>query len=136
MTITKLTKMKSKVINTLFFEKLKLSLFTDPEEYNKHLTKLGYQADAVNNEGCAAFVNQCALVFVAYNKPENVKDLAYLQSVLTHEASHIVDDIFDAVGETNPGTETRAYLIEKITLGLFELYFEERDSDFMLMPRV
>lgn len=40
-------------------------------------------------------------------------DIAILETVV-HEASHAVDMIFSFIGEHEPGTETRAYLLQDI----------------------
>ena len=38
--------------------------------------------------------------------------VANLASFVAHEASHMVDDIFEEIGESHPGTETRSYLLD------------------------
>lgn len=37
-----------------------------------------------------------------------------LATVLAHEASHVADMLFEHVGEDQPGTETRAYMVQFI----------------------
>lgn len=48
---------------------------------------------------------------------------AQLAGVAGHEASHVVDEIFEHVGEHHPGTETRAYLLQWVVESICEFYY-------------
>lgn len=124
--------MKSKTLDVLFF-KCKVTLFDDPEEFARFTSKRGILPAADNADGCAVFDNTDAAVFISVEPPRSVKECLYVYSVLVHEATHIVEDIFDFVGEETPGGETRAYLTEKICKCLFELY-SDMHHDFEIMP--
>lgn len=49
-------------------------------------------------------------------------------SLLAHEASHVVDDYFRDIGESNPGDEERAYATERVMYELIEAYKREVES--------
>lgn len=46
--------------------------------------------------------------------------------ILAHEASHVVDDFFEAIRETNPSSEFKAYCTQAIVENLVEDYRRKR----------
>ena len=119
--------MKSRTIDVLFSD-LCLKLYLDAEEYDKALTKLGWQTTIDTSDGCEALIGNSAYIFLKYTKPTTQDEFVYLISVLNHEASHLVDDIFESVSEVSPCGETRAYLTERITSTLTGLFLEMTDT--------
>jgi len=50
-----------------------------------------------------------------------------LASFLAHEASHMVDYLFESIGEDNPGTETRAYLVDWAVARSMQFFLDRYD---------
>lgn len=50
-----------------------------------------------------------------------VRDADQLAALMAHEAVHVSQMILDHVGEDEPGEETRAYLVQGVTLALLEM---------------
>ena len=48
--------------------------------------------------------------------------------LLTHEAVHIVDDVFDKMDETQPGKEVRAYMTQTLSMVLQQEYLDRKQE--------
>lgn len=96
----------------------------DEKEWNKQMRRMNV-SDCPYPEGdahCAMFDTpegkNCVIVTMC---DKEVDDLMRL-GLFCHEASHIVDHIFNVCGEDKPGGETRAYLMQYIFQELVDAY--------------
>lgn len=62
-----------------------------------------------------------SIIYVAVNEKLIGDDAVHLVLSLVHEASHVVDFVFEHTGQ-EPCTETRAYAIEGVMRGLLNAY--------------
>ncbi len=94
--------------------KLKVYAYTDADEMARaKVEKVGQHGDNVDKDLYSGYA-QCysmgdrmkAFVFVAKTKGWRYTAI--------HEASHVVDKYFDMLSEDDPGTETRAYMVESV----------------------
>lgn len=55
-------------------------------------------------------------------------DQVTILSMLVHEASHIVDEFFEGIGEHKPASEQRAYAMQYVTEELFAEYRRQKEA--------
>lgn len=56
------------------------------------------------------------------------KDQVTILSMLVHEASHVVEEFFDNIGEKNPASEQRAYALQYVSDELFREYRRQKEA--------
>ena len=55
-----------------------------------------------------------------------VTDNKYLPSVLAHEVTHVLNGMFEFIGEDKPGDEIRAYLTQYLVQEGMEFYLDKK----------
>lgn len=75
------------------------------------------QTDYFKGVGCESF---CVLTFDC-----DESDTAHKAAIVAHECSHLVDHLIEELGETECGTEFRAYALQCAMLATFEQLGEE-----------
>lgn len=94
------------------------------EEHN--ITQYGGEwliEDALGN--AYTFYHHNKLFAIVSLKPMR-EPIAYMHSILAHEATHIWQAYREWIGETAPSAEFEAYAIQEICFKLFKLYKEKR----------
>lgn len=93
----------------------------DKESYEKEMKKLhikDYCPFPDNKAVCTFIQNETkgsAIHGILFDKQAHKhRPLKQQIGLLVHEAVHVVDNVFDDIGERNPGKETKAYLTQFI----------------------
>ena len=103
--------------------------------YEKELNRLGVCINTIPwlvEDSCAKtieLVNNNNIMWIITLHPVKKVSKETIAGYISHEASHVVDYLFNFIGEKSPGTETRAYLIEYIVIKILEkLYGNTKNS--------
>ena len=56
------------------------------------------------------------------------RDQVEILSMLVHEASHVVEEFFDSIGERKPASEQRAYALQYVSSELFHEYRRQKEA--------
>lgn len=59
---------------------------------------------------------------------QNTPDQVTVLSMLVHEASHIVEEFFEGIGEHKPASEQRAYAMQYVSEELFDEYRRQKEA--------
>lgn len=62
------------------------------------------------------------------------RPLRQVYSLLLHEAIHIKQFFFKEIGETNPGREIEAYVVQRIAQTLFTSYDKQKEEITKCLP--
>lgn len=81
---------------------------------------IGKSAQTNYYEGIGVAESFCVLTFDCDDKSAEAK-----AAMITHECSHLVDHWLEEIGETECGTETRAYALQCAVLATIEQLGEE-----------
>lgn len=90
----------------------------DLKKVNKHLkTSLAWPSA---NGSCYQLESNDKVTCVVCLNSVLGHSIEALVGILTHEATHVVDDTFSFIGEKEPSKEFRAYSMQNVTQTLFE----------------
>lgn len=74
-----------------------------------------------SNATCHHFVGKTGRVSVIAMKRPTGVNVGQVAGLIAHEAVHVVQRLWDEIGETDPGHEAEAYLVQTITQGCLAL---------------
>lgn len=73
----------------------------------------------------AEIKNRSELLTVVCIHADKDISMPALAGIMAHESVHIIDEAMDRIGETKPGYEIKAYLIQRIVYSLVEEYIRQ-----------
>lgn len=109
----------------------KIVVYTDYSKADKAYRKM-FGEDFALFPGKCAVVHYCikdgevpiAFTFIDSEKLEDCS-LIDKVAIISHEASHIVDNVLEDMSETEVGTETRAYMLQSAVMAIMNQVGEE-----------
>lgn len=95
-----------------------IGICTDEKAFAKEMKRLDIQGVNFVNPGKSATVHiyeiQTEIMFIiCLSNPQDYSPAA-LAGLLSHEATHIIQYLWEFIGETEPGKEAEAYMIQYI----------------------
>lgn len=116
--------------NRTFFPFFTGIVFSE-NDYNAEMKRLGLENNSfpfMNPGANATFhtiprSNQNTLLLICIDaKSAKKREKNAVIGLLVHEISHMVDRIFENIGEHTPGSETKAYLLQYLTQEALEAF--------------
>lgn len=100
-----------------------LLITSNEKEYRKWQKKHQpehYDKNEPLDPGCTHWDDGCKQILVWVDKDKKYED-AHIR-IAAHEACHVLDAVWDHIGEDEPGVEVRAYMQGFITELIYEEY--------------
>lgn len=95
------------------------------ENYKKYCKKnFLIESKDINEESTAVTISypNCKLIVVVYLTPVKKRLTLDAISTMVHEATHVLDFVFEMAGEKKPGMECRAYLMSQLVESFLTKY--------------
>lgn len=102
---------------------IEIHLFRDLNRYKKFMRHRGLEPTIKSMDTCDMFTDSLIRkgehisVIMDYFKGSDVQRHA----LYAHEAVHVVQNFFNAIGEDAPGKEEEAYLVQGVTMALIRM---------------
>ena len=62
------------------------------------------------------------IVLIRKRKPRKFSDENSQKALVVHEAVHVFDGLMESIGESHPGSEIKAYFIQRLSQDFFQEY--------------
>lgn len=119
--------MKAKWLDRIAMLLPYLSLCTTEKQYLKAVKHLAIKSPSPwlsSNHGASmhTFTTHEKITCIVCIKIDKKRPFAVTAGMLAHEAVHVMQELFESIGEKQPGHETEAYAVENCTRVLIEEY--------------